>query len=256
MLAYASPLDSSRRWSAVTCPALVLLLAQIAVCAENVTVTGKVRLVNPSARRRIPDSSNAVMWLVPLSESARARQQHAGRTPRQPPRVRQKNKRFDPHLLVVPIGTVVEFPNLDPFFHNVFSLFEGKRFDLGLYEAGTTRSVHFNKPGICYIFCNIHPEMSAVVVVLDTPYFGVSGRNGEIRIPDVPPGRYELHIWHERVPPEVLKNLSRQITIAPDSSTLGSITLTESADLLAQHKNKYERDYDKATPSSPVYEQP
>ena len=80
--------------------------------------------------------------------------------------LRQKNKAFEPHLLVVTIGSNVEFPNDDPWFHNVFSLFNGKRFDLGLYEAGTTRTVHFEREGVSYIFCNIHPEMSAVVVVL------------------------------------------------------------------------------------------
>ena len=98
----------------------------------------------------------------------------------------QRNKSFDPHVLVVPVGSVVAFPNHDPFFHNVFSLFEGKRFDLGLYEAGSTRDVHFDKPGISYIFCNIHPEMSAVVLALDTPYYGVSDPHGQVVIANVP----------------------------------------------------------------------
>src|SRR5207244_5963197 len=96
--------------------------------------------------------------------------------PAQPPlaqpraQLLQKKKSFSPHMVVIQVGSAVEFPNQDPFFHNVFSLFEGRRFDLGLYEAGATRSVVFNRPGISYIFCNIHPEMSAVVVTLKTPY--------------------------------------------------------------------------------------
>src|SRR2546430_5669857 len=115
------------------------------------------------------------------------------------PRTRlvQKNKSFEPHVLVVPVGSLVEFPNRDPFFHNVFSLFEGKRFDLGLYESGTTRSLRFDRPGISYLFCNIHPEMSAVIIALDTPYYASSNAGGQIAIPNVPVGQYMLHVWRE-----------------------------------------------------------
>ena len=81
-------------------------------------------------------------------------------------------------MLVVPAGSLVEFPNRDPFFHNVFSLFEGKRFDLGLYEAGTTRTVRFDRPGISYIFCNIHPEMSAVIITVSTPLYAIAKEDG------------------------------------------------------------------------------
>src|SRR6202035_4042889 len=86
----------------------------------------------------------------------------------------QKNKMFTPHLLVVPVGSSVLFPNADPFFHNVFSLFDGKQFDLGLYEAGTSRSVRFSRQGVSYIFCNIHPEMSAIVLSLSSPYYSIA----------------------------------------------------------------------------------
>src|SRR5246127_2367910 len=104
---------------------------------------------------------------------------------------------FTPHLLVVPMGSQVEFPNQDPFFHNVFSLFNGKRFDLGLYESGTSRAVRFDREGVSYIFCNIHPEMGAVVLALNTPYYAVSGAAGMVTIHNVPPGSYRLHLWSE-----------------------------------------------------------
>ena len=81
---------------------------------------------------------------------------------------------FTPHLLVVPVGATVAFPNADPFFHNVFSLFDGKRFDLGLYEAGSSRNVHFERKGISYIFCNIHPQMAAIVIALTTPLWATA----------------------------------------------------------------------------------
>src|SRR5258708_4272745 len=85
------------------------------------------------------------------------------------PRLVQRNKSFDPHILVVPVGSMVEFPNRDPFFHNVFSLFEGKRFDLGLYEAGTSRMVRFDRLGISYIFCNFHPQLNSLVITIPPP---------------------------------------------------------------------------------------
>jgi hypothetical protein len=153
------------------------------------------------------------------------------------------------------VGGKVEFPNHDPFFHNVFSLFEGKRFDLGLYESGTTRFVQFDKPGVSFIFCNIHAEMSAVVIALPTPYYAISDARGEIRIPDVPPGRYQLQVFHSSVAPDVLRALNREITVAADSTSLGTLTLAES-DLTLAHKNKYGRDYDRPQPDSPAYARP
>jgi len=154
------------------------------------------------------------------------------------------------------MGSVVDFPNLDPFFHNVFSLFDGKRFDLGLYEAGTTREVNFNAAGICYIFCNIHPEMSAVIVVVKTPYFGVSNSSGAVSIPSLPPGRYELNVWHERCLPATLKGAAREVVVSSRSPSLGDIRLAESGDLLKNHKNKYGRDYETRSSSELPYELP
>jgi len=199
------------------------------------------------------DSSNVVVWLTPHGSTAPS-PIPAAAEPRA--RLAQRNKSFQPHVLVVPAGSTVEFPNKDPFFHNVFSLFEGKRFDLGLYEAGTARIVHFDRPGVCYIFCNIHPEMSAVVVVVDTPYYGISDRTGNVSIPDVPPGQYTAHIWYEGVLPDQWKRLARPLTVTPGSHSLGTMRLVEIKGLLMSHKNKYGREYDKPAPSSPVYAQP
>ena len=153
---------------------------------------------------------------------------------------------------MVQVGTVVEFPNRDPFFHNVFSLFEGKRFDLGLYEAGTTRRVRFDRAGVCYIFCNIHPEMSAVVIVLDTPYYGIANRRGIVDIRKVPAGPYTVHVWNERSLPEDLTQLRREIVISPAQTSLGKLQIRESEVTLA-HKNKYGQDYPKAAPPGPGY---
>ena len=242
--------------SKALCMCAVLALGSLATArAQEVTVTGRVDLVSDAARGKTPDAANVVVWLTPLAGSASLSETPA-QLPRQPLRLLQKNKGFDPHVLVVTQGSVVEFPNADPFFHNVFSLFEGKRFDLGLYEAGSTRAVRFDRPGISYIFCNIHPEMSAVVVVLQTPYYGVSDRAGRIAIPNVPPGSYLLQVWDEGSLPEELNSLSREITISEHARSLGTIRVTRISHLPLPHKNKYGRDYDNPTPSNPVYKQP
>ena len=175
---------------------------------------------------KVHDAGNVVVWLTPEGGGDRAGVS-SGLPPAQP-RLVQKNKSFEPHVLVVPVGSVVAFPNRDPFFHNVFSLFEGKRFDLGLYEAGTTRDVHFDKPGISYIFCNIHPEMSAVVIALDTPYYGISDARGQVVIPNVPGGKYTLRVWYEATLPETLKAMTREVTVSEASSTLGVLRLAGS----------------------------
>ena len=189
------------------------------------------------------------MWLTPVlqpgSEATPANPIHAV--------LRQKNKSFEPHLLVVTRGSSVDFPNQDPWFHNVFSLFNGKKFDLGLYEAGTSRTVHFDRDGVSYIFCNIHPEMSAVIVVLSTPYYAAVSKSGDFSIADTPPGRYMLHVWSENSLPESLAALSRELDVNGTTTSVGTLRVREANTAKAQHKNKYGQDYEPASPSNPVY---
>jgi plastocyanin len=227
----------------------VALLGGTFAGAQDFTVTARVAIENGDRTAAEREAGNVVVWLTPAAGTAKP----VAFRPAQPPRLVQKNKSFDPHVLVVPVSSVVAFPNHDPFFHNVFSLFEGRRFDLGLYEAGSTREVHFNKPGISYIFCNIHPEMSAVVVALDTPYYGVSDQHGQIVIANVPAGRYTLRVWSESGLPETLKTMTREVTVSENSSTLGVLRLS-AGNLPAGHKNLYGRDYDPPNPDSPAYD--
>jgi len=231
---------------------LLALAAEIPVAlhAETVNVTGRVDVVR--GKKKSPSgNSNVVVWLAPLNSAG-----HAQLAPSQHARLIQKNKIFEPHVLVVGVGSVVEFPNRDPFFHNVFSLFEGKRFDLGLYESGGTRLVRFDRAGICYIFCNIHPEMSAVVMVLSTPYYTVSDRSGQIAIQNVPPGRYMLHLWYEGSNEGELNALSREITVSEMNASLGNLRIPESDTIHLAHKNKYGRDYESPNPANSAYERP
>ena len=217
-------------------------------------VTGRVSVSVANGVTRANHDVSVVFWLTPLAGRATP---HPGAQDESPhARLIQKNKTFDPHVLAVEVGSQVDFPNHDPFFHNVFSLFNGKRFDLGLYEAGSTRGVHFDRAGICYIFCNIHPQMSAVVVVIDTPYFAVSNDRGEIVIPHVPPGRYQAKFWEEHCSPETLDQLSRQVTVGAGDTTVGIVHLQESGEPVTAHLNKYGKQYDPEVFSSPLYAKP
>ena len=226
---------------------LFILLAAVAsspVHGQNVSVTGHVE-----AGGRAPAGNSTVIWLTPVNPPAAALPAPMHSV------LRQKNKAFEPHLLVVTRGSTVDFPNDDPWFHNVFSLFNGKRFDLGLYEAGTSRTVHFDREGVSYIFCNIHPEMSAVVVVLDTDHFAVADKQGEISIAGVPPGRYVLHVWSENVQTPALLGQTREVQIGDNSRTLGMLHIPAPPTTTMAHKNKYGQDYEPPSPNNPVYVQ-
>ena len=198
------------------------------------------------------DVSDIVVWLKPVDPVAKNEAMDASHQKKF--QLAQHNKTFLPHVLVVPVGTVVDFPNRDPFFHNVFSLFDGKRFDLGLYEAGASNSVRFDRLGVSFLFCNIHPEMSAVVVAVDTSYYGHSDRNGNLSIQNVPDGKYELHVWYERSLPDDLKTLTRTVVISVISKDLGTIQVPENPSFTTAHKNKYGQEY--TPPPVPSYSHP
>jgi hypothetical protein len=224
------------------------LLACVSAHAQTFTVTGWVKVTGTPAHAKAPGNGDVVVWLTPLQETRAASELTPALFKRRFILV-QKNKTFEPHILVITVGSAVEFPNKDPFFHNVFSLFEGKRFDLGLYESESTRSLRFDRQGISYLFCNIHSEMSAVIIALDTPYYSTSDHAGQITIPDVPAGRYMMHVWREGSSADTLKRLSASIEVSSDSTSLGKLLVPNNAPLPLTHKNKYGKDYE--NPSSP-----
>jgi plastocyanin len=156
----------------------------------------------------------------------------------------QKNRTFIPHLQVVPVGAVVQFPNADPFFHNVFSLFDGKRFDLGLYEAGSSKSVTFSREGVSYIFCDIHPEMSAVVLALSTPLYAVADADDSFVFHDVPTGDYNMHLWVEGVPPPFLDGLTRLVHLQEQKVDLGTLSVPTTPGGTGAHQDKFGNAYD------------
>ena len=198
--------------------------------------------------RRNKDFSGAVVWLEPAS----------GDPPRRIPSrhyvMEQKDKHFKPHVLAIPVGAAVDFPNHDPIFHNVFSNYNGQVFDLNLYRPNTSRDVVFKRPGIVRVFCNIHPTMSAVIAVLDTPWFAVSGVTGDFEIRDVPPGNYALHVFHERATDETLHALVEAVSVenaAPRA--LPPIRISETGYIPAPRKNKWDKDYPPVIDDQPAY---
>jgi plastocyanin len=205
-------------------------------------VTGEVNLVQGKSGR-LNDASQVVVWLAPLDPV-----QKAAATPEKSHyRLLQRNKRFEPNLLVVPLGSVVDFPNADPWFHNVFSLYRGKRFDLGLYQAGAQRSVKFDRIGPSYLFCNIHPEMTGVVLTIDSDFFGISDKAGRYSIMGVPPGKYMVHVWYENARPETLQDLQHTVVLEGGSHALPPIAVPVVQQMQTEHKNKYGQDYDPDT---------
>jgi hypothetical protein len=233
------------RWMILGCCSVLVGIPVQQMNGEGVEVSGKILInsvMQPAGKshKDEPSVANVVVWLSPLKPN--------GITPvipaRQPLyRLVQKDKMFTPHLLVVPTGTQVEFPNQDPFFHNVFSLFNGKRFDLGLYESGTSRSVRFDREGVSYIFCNIHPEMGAVVLALNTPYYGISGEDGVVTLHNVSAGSYRLNVWSENGQLGDPNVSQRVVQVSTDPVYLGDIMLRATTDALAHHKNKFGEDY-------------
>ena len=211
-----------------------------ACSAQVVDVFAHVELTHQGKQDARLGSSNVVVWLTPLQDGLMA----AMPGKRQEYTLAQKDKQFKPHLLVVPTGSSVNFPNLDPFFHNVFSLFNGKRFDLGLYQGHTHHAVQFDREGISFIFCNIHPDMGAVVVSLSTPFYAVSTVDGAVLIRNVPQGKYRMNVWAENVSMDSLNKLSHSIEIGPQSSQLGTIQLHSSGDVMSRHLNKFGENYD------------
>jgi plastocyanin len=222
-------------------------LALAAVCAAAAgTVSGRVELESSrgSSVRRHADFSGVVVWLEPLEGTPVIPASAARAT------MVQKNKTFRPHVLAITVGTVVDFPNFDPIFHNAFSNYNGQIFDIGLYAPGTTRSLAFHREGIVRVFCNIHPAMSAVIVVLKSPYFATSGKDGAFAIANAAPGTYRLHAFHERATEEALTALTRTIQVGAGPLALAPLRISESGYLELPHKNKFGKDY---PPDSGVY---
>jgi len=202
-------------------------------------VSGHVQLVfsNDPGVRKHQDYSGVVVWLEPLSG-----------LPVLPPKsahveMIQKDKTFSPHVLPILIGTTIDFPNYDPIFHNAFSNYNGQIFDIGLYPPGTTKFIVFRREGVVRVFCNIHPTMSAVIVVLKSPHFCVSNKSGDLQMTGIPAGSYRMHVFHERATEQTLAALTKTVEISEERAQLPQISVSESGYLQLPHQNKYGKEY-------------
>lgn len=197
---------------------LSLTLAAFALAANAENLTGTILVKKNLTRRRVTPSvslyqrgtpvelgndaetdpiayerSRVVVWI----EGPVAAGVADSVAPGPLPQVAQLNRRFSPDLLVIPAGSVVSFPNMDPIFHNVFSLSRAKSFDLGSFDQGQSRRVTFAKAGIVDVYCHLHPNMEATIVVTPNRWFARVDASGHYTIRDLPPGRYTVVAWHK-----------------------------------------------------------
>jgi plastocyanin len=220
----------------MTWPSRICFSLLVPFCAMAAQLAGRVELADSqdASVRKHQNYSGVVVWLdAPNLKPASPKRAE----------MLQKRKAFQPHVLAIPVGSTVDFPNFDPIFHNAFSNFSGQTFDVGLYAPGTNRSVHFRRPGMVRVFCNIHPTMSAIIAVLNTPYFVVTDRRGAFQIGDVAAGDYRLRFFHERASAETLDRLERPVKIDAAGLRLPTVRISESGYISVPHKNKYGKEY-------------
>ena len=177
------------------------------------------------------DLATAVIYLSTAGSAT-------ARAPRADTEIAMHDKEYIPHVRVVPAGSSVAFPNQDPFRHNLFSNSLAGPFDLGLTPRGSAARNTFRRPGAYAIYCNIHSRMSAFVIAVGTPWFTQPGADGEFHLANVPPGRYVLHVWHERG-----GEASRPIEVESGGSARVAVELDARGWRPTEHKNKFGLDY-------------
>ena len=207
--------------------ALTITLALFPLCVQASPISGHVRITG-----RPP---SVVVQTIVYAESLDGVRPQGRQF-----RMTQKNKTFVPHVLAIPVGSTIVFPNDDSIFHNVFSLSRPAPFDLGLYREGASKSMTFTAPSIYFVFCNIHPQMSSIILVVPTSYITEADAHGNYRL-DLPPGRYRVTAWSERAEPA-----SVELVVSAATTSASEILLDETKFLQAQHKNKFGQDYPKS----------
>lgn len=191
------------------------------------TISGTVELTEKGGRKS-SDLSDVIVYV----EGARVKPRPTTTV------VVMKGKAFTPRVVAVPVGGTVQFPNEDPIFHNAFSVSGDNRFDMELYKRPKVGSFTFQHPGIVKVYCNIHPQMSAVIVVRDNPLFAKAAPDGSFTIENVPAGKYSVRAWNERAG-EVAQDLA-----VPETGTVAARFALDAASYkTVPHKNKFGKDY-------------
>lgn len=193
------------------------------------TVSGRISILEKPGEKTA-DQGNTVIYLEPRAGAAKAA----------PSKVQMaiNGRNFAPRVRVVATGSIIEYPNQDPFTHNVFSTTAGALFDLGSYGSGTSKSTEFKKPGAFPIYCNVHAKMTGYVIVVNTPWHTQASNDGRWEIARVPAGKYVMTIWHERAKP-----VEAGIEVLATGLASLETKLDASGFKVVPHKNKFGKDY-------------
>lgn len=194
------PPQCLRRMATLALGAALVVMPDGWAAAQSGSIEGTVALEPPPPPRRTanryPGASSAPERVQQVPAVVYVVGAVGGAAPRgEQVRMVQQDTAFTPSALVVPVGGAVEFPNADPFFHNVFSYSSTRRFDLGRYPQGESKSVTFDQTGVVSVFCEVHEKMRGVIVVTENPYHAVVGEDGSFRIGDIPPGEHRVAFW-------------------------------------------------------------
>jgi len=206
--------------------ASVVILVPAGLSAAN--VGGHVNFVTKRGQHPVVDET--LVWLEPAARVA----------PRKPMNftMTTRGKTLLPHVLVIPVGSTVQFPNDDPISHNLFSLSSGNNFDLGLYRRGTGKSYTFRTPGVVNVYCNVHPTMSSVIHVMSSPYFAFTDASGNFTLPDIAPGSYTLVAWNEQG-----GTTQSKLDVPAAGKSNVAVTLDSTTYRAASHLNKENKPY-------------
>lgn len=209
---------------------VVLLAVTARTSSAQGAVAGQVT-IQERPGETTSDLGNTVVYLEP----APGTKVRVGEAKEQ---IAMQSRQFSPRVRVVTVGSSVEFPNQDPFSHNIFSNAAGASFDLGTYGRGVSKSAEYKKPGAFPVYCNIHSRMSGFVVVVNTPYRTQAGLDGRYQIMGVPAGKYTVHVWHERAP-----EVTKDIVVGAGGQSGVDAQLDARGFKFATHKNKFGQDY-------------
>lgn len=194
-------------------------------------VTGRISFALNRGQK--PVVNETLVWLEPAAGTRISRKAAPVNV-----QMTTRGKMLVPHVAAVPVGSTISFPNEDPISHNLFSLSSPNQFDLGLYRSGSGKTHTFTAPGVVNVYCNVHPNMSAVIHVLNSPYYAFADANGSFSIADVPAGRYDLVAWNEQ------GGMTRAPLEVGSSPAPVALTLDARGYRASQHSNKYGKSYD------------